>query len=246
MESNKESTEFIQSSNLVEKKIGHNKLQIEIDSLSKTLSEKEKALSESQSQITSLQQKCSSLEGLHTQLVNQRKSLEDELQATKTSLQNSISSDVHKESQEKISSLQSINTKVTEELNSVKSLYDNTQKQLVDALGVIEELKISNTNLGVNFDQLSSEYAVSAEQSSVLRNEINALQNTIDSHLAEINSLKDQISHSKSVTLELNTIIDEKTKEIELLSSTATPVIAEVNNGAIKGKSVRASKNSRR
>lgn len=246
MESNKDSTEFIQSSNLVEKKIGHNKLQTEIENLSKTLAEKEKALSECQSQITQLHQKCSSLEGLNIQLNNEKKSLADELQATKATLQNSVSSDVLKESTDKISSLQSTNTQVTEELNSIQNLYDNTQKQLAEALGLIEELKISNTNLGLNFDQLSAEYAVSAEQSSALKSEINALQNNIDSQLAEINSLKDQISHSKGVTLELNTIIEEKTKEIELLSSSSAPVIAEGNNVVIKGKSVRASKNSRR
>lgn len=246
MESNKDSNDFIQSSNLVEKKIGHNKLQTEIDSLSKALAEKEKLLSECQSQITQLQQKCSSLEGLHAQLVNEKTTLADEFQATKESLQNSVSSDVLKESNQKILSLQSANTQTVEELNSLKSVYEDTQKQLVEALSLVDELKFSNTNLQVNFDQLSAEYAISAEQCSALRSERSTLQNNIDAQLLEINSLKDQISHSKGVTLELNTIIEEKTKEIELLSVSSLPVIAEGNNVVIKGKSVRASKNSRR
>lgn len=242
---NKDSTEFIQQSNLVEKKIGHNKLQIEVDNLSETLKEKEQQIEEYKSQITALSQKCSSLEGLNAQLSAEKISLTEQVQSAQASLQTSVSADKLEESLQNISQLQSTNTQITEELNSYKQIHQNTQAQLTEALGLLDEYKLSTANLQVNFDQLSSEYAISIEQSTSYKNEINSLQNNIETQLSEINSLKDQITHSKSVALELNSVIEEKTKEIEILSS-STPVIPEiVNSTVIKGKSVRALKVTR-
>ena len=249
MESNpsdkSESADFIEASNLVEKKIGHNKLQIEIDKLASDILEKDKLIDDLQSKLTNANQKNSSIEALNTQLTTEKTNLVEKLQAAQNSLQNSVSHDELKAVNEQLSKLQNENASGAEKLAHLQTLYDNSQKMYDDAAALAQELQFSNTNIHQNFDQLSTEYAVSIEQNNALQSQINALQNNIDSHLSEINSLKDQISHSKKVTLELNTIIEEKSKEIETLSSVSTPVIAEPNNSVIRGKSVRAQRSRR-
>ena len=233
------SADFIQSSNLVEKKIGHNKLQLENEQLLSQLADKTKQIDDLQCQLTNATQKCASIEALNRQLTEEKTRLTDQVQSAQNSLQNSVSIELYNESKDQISKLSSTHASQTEELNSLLNLYNNSLKLYEEASALATELQFSNTNLQQNFDQLSAEYAVSIEQNNSLKNEINTLQNNVESHVAEINSLKAQISQSKQVALELNAIIEEKGKEIETLNSASVLAVPEYTNKVITGKSVR-------